>query len=155
MGYGLLLGLLVTAVSAAFGVGADAAFVDRVLAMTVISVAVTASAGALVALMGPAGAGVASVVYFLRGAQISGASTASEFLPPFWSELGQALPAGAGATLLRDVFYFPEASTTQPLAILATYAGVGLVAVIALSLVAHRRSTARAAAPAGAVPSMG
>lgn len=139
VGYGLLFGLVITAISAAFGVGTDAAFLDRVLAVGLISLAVTASAGALVALVGPAGAAVAALVYFVLGAQISGAGTAPEFLPQFWSGLGQHLPAGAGTELLRDVFYFPDASIGEPIAILAAYAGTGFVVVIALSLLRQRR----------------
>ena len=51
----------------------------------------------------------------ILGAQISGAGTAPDFLPSFWSDLGQALPGGAGTSLLRDVLYFPEASTGGPI----------------------------------------
>lgn len=137
--YGLLLGFLVAAIAAAFGVGTDASFLDRVLALAFISVAVTLSTGALVALIGPAGSAVAGLLYFVLGSQISGAGTAPEFLPSFWSELGQHLPTGAGATLLRDVFYFPEASIGEPIAILGVYAGVGLIVVIALNLLIARR----------------
>jgi hypothetical protein len=140
VGYGLILGLLLTLVSGAFGVGTDAAFGDRVLAFTLISLAVTTSTGALVAIIGPAGAGLASVVYFVLGAQISGSGTAPEFLSPFWSDLGQALPAGAGTSLLRDVFYFPQASTGDPVGILAAYVAVGLVVVVALSALTRWRA---------------
>jgi hypothetical protein len=142
VGYGLAFGLAIAAVAAAFGVGTDASFLDVALALSLISVAATMSTGAVVALLGPAGAGLTSLVYFVLGAQISGAGTAPEFLPPFWSDLGQALPTGAGTALLRDVFYFPEASTGKPLAILAAYVGVGLVVVVALSLLHLRRSGA-------------
>jgi hypothetical protein len=142
IGYGVLFGLLVAAIAAAFGVGTEAAYIDRVLALAFISVAVTASSGALVALIGPAGSGVAALLYFVLGAQISGAGTAPEFLPPFWSGLGQHLPGGAGTSLLRDVFYFPEAPTGEPIEILAAYVGVGLVLVMALSAhYARRRPT--------------
>jgi hypothetical protein len=154
-GYGLLLGLLLTLVSTAFGVGTEAAFGDRILVFALISVAVTMSTGGLVALMGSAGAGLASVVYFVLGSQISGAGTAPEFLPPFWSDLGQALPGGAGTTLLRDVFYFPEASTGGSVAILAAYAAVGLVAVIVLSAVAVRRRDSEADPMAGGAVAAG
>jgi hypothetical protein len=140
VGYGLLLGVLISLVAAAFGVGTDAAFPDRVLSLTLISIAVTTSTGAVVALVGPAGAGLTALVYFVLGSQISGAGTAPEFLPPFWSDLGQALPGGAGTSLLRDVFYFPEASTGGPVAILAAYVAVGFVVVIALGLFRRRRS---------------
>lgn len=147
-GYGLLLGLAVAGLAAAFGVGAGASFIDTALALALIGTAVTASTGAVVALIGPAGAGLTSLVYFVLGAQISGAGTAPEFLPPFWSDLGQALPAGAGTSLLRDVFYFPEASTSGPVAILAAYVGVGFLAVMALSLLHLRRERSE---PRGAV----
>jgi hypothetical protein len=140
LGYGLLVGFAIAGIAMAFGVGADAAFLDLVLAFTLISVAVTMSAGGAVALLGPAGAGLAAVVYFVLGSQISGAGTAPEFLPAFWSDLGQALPAGAATSLLRDVFYFPQASVGEPVAILAAYTTVGLSVMGAMTLRQLRRS---------------
>jgi hypothetical protein len=154
LGYALLFGVVISAVAAAFGVGTDASFLDRVLNMSLIGAAVTVSTGAAVALIGPAGAAVTSVVYFVLGAQISGAGTAPEFLPPFWSDLGQALPGGAGASLLRNVFYFPEASNGGFIAILAAYVGVGMVVVMALSLLRLRsaESASGQGNPAAPVP---
>jgi hypothetical protein len=145
-GYALLFGLAVTGIAAAFGVGSDAALIDRVLSISLISFAITASTAALVALIGPAGSAVTTVLYFVIGAQISGGSTASEFLAPFWSDLGANLPAGAGTTLLRNVFYFPEASVGGSIGILAAYAGVGLLVLVAVSLIRSRRE-AHAASP--------
>jgi hypothetical protein len=145
-GYALVFGLAVTGIAAAFGVGTDASLIDRVLSISLISFAVTASTAALVSLIGPAGSAVTGTLYFILGAQISGGSTASEFLPPFWSDLGQNLPAGAGTTLLRNVFYFPEASVGGAIGILAAYASVGLIILVAVSLVRSRRE-ARAANP--------
>ena len=93
------------------------------------------------ALIGPAGSAVAAVVYFVLGAQISGGGTPPEFLAPFWSDFGQALPAGAGTSLLRDVFYFPEASAGGPILILAAYAAVGMAVVVGVNAVhAARRA---------------
>jgi hypothetical protein len=143
-GYSILFGLALTLMTEAFGVGTDAAFLERFLALTFISAAVSASTAALVALLGPAGSGVAGVLYFLLGAQISGAGSAPEFLAPFWSDLGQALPAGAATSLLRSVFYFPQSSTGESIAILAAYAGAGLAVLLVLNLV-----TARRRSPAG------
>jgi hypothetical protein len=122
---------------------------DRVLVFTLISLAVTASTAALVALIGPAGSAVASVLYFVLGGQINGGSTAFEFLPPFWKALGEHLPGGAGVSLLRDVIYFPEASTGEPIGILAAYAGGGLLVLLALHIV-HSRRRAAAAVPVAA-----
>jgi hypothetical protein len=101
---------------------------------------VAASSAALVALIGPAGSAVAGVLYFILGAQISGAGTAREFLPSFWSDLGHHLPGGAGTSLLRNVFYFPEASNGEPIAILTVYAGAGLLVLLALHLIRTRAS---------------
>jgi hypothetical protein len=137
--YAVMFGFALTLISAAFGVGTDASFLDRVLAMALISAGVAGSTAALVALIGSAGSAVAGVLYFILGAQISGAGTAPEFLPPFWSDLGHYLPGGAGTSLLRDVFYFPEASTSDPIAILVAYAGAGLLVLLGLNLIRARR----------------
>lgn len=142
VGYALLFGFTLTLIAGAFGVGGDAPFLDRVLVMSLISAGVAASTAALVAFIGPAGSAVAGVLYFILGAQISGAGTAREFLPTFWGDLGHYLPGGAGTSLLRDVFYFPEASTGEPIAILAVYAGAGLLVLLALNLIRARKSMA-------------
>ena len=147
--YAVIFGLALTLISGAFGVGTDASFLDRVLAMALISAGVAASTAALVALIGPAGSAVAGLLYFILGAQISGAGTAPQFLPSFWNDLGQALPGGAGTSLLRDVFYFPEASTGGPIAILAVYAGAGLLVLLGLNLIRARR---RVAVTASGIP---
>jgi hypothetical protein len=147
--YALVFGIAVTAIAAAFGVGVDAPVLERVAAFSLISLGATASTAALIALIGPAGAAVTSVVYFVLGSQISGAGTAPEFLPSFWNGLGQHLPAGAGTTLLRDLFYFPEASSSGAIAVLAAYAGVGLVSLLAINLVRARRAAKMHQADAG------
>jgi hypothetical protein len=151
--YAVLFALALTLIVSAFGVGGEATFVDKWLAMTLISAGVATSTAALVALIGPAGSGVAGVLYFLLGAQISGAGAAPEFLPSFWSGLGQTLPGGAGTSLLRSVFYFPGAPTGGSVAILAGYAAAGLLAVVGLSIVrGGRSSSAVATAAASATP---
>jgi hypothetical protein len=137
--YAALFSLALASIAAAFGVGTDASFVDTWLAMGLLSLATAASTAALVAVIGPAGTAVTGVLYFILGSQISGAGAAPEFLPSFWSGLGQALPAGAGTDLIRRVFYFPDASVGEPVAILAAYAAAGMVAIIALNLVRTRR----------------
>jgi hypothetical protein len=144
--YALLLGLILTGISSAFGVATDVSFIDRVLALALISLAITASTAGLVALIGPAGSAVAALVYFLIGTQVSGANTAPEFLAPFWRVLGEYLPNGAGVTLLRNVFYFPDASVAMSITILAIYVGIGSLVLIALkALDALRGGEPRAA----------
>lgn len=67
------------------------------------------------------------MLFFLLGVPCSGAATALPMLPGGWAALGQALPRGAGATLLRKVFYFDDASMSQLVLVVALYAGIGLL----------------------------
>jgi hypothetical protein len=140
--YALAFGLAVTGISEAFGVGTDAAFLDRVLVFSFISLAVTASTAAMVSLIGAAGSAVAGTLFFVIGSQISGGNTALEFLSPFWSGLGEHLPGGAGTALVRDVLYFPDAPMGEPIATLAAYVGVGVLVVLGLSALRSRRPAA-------------
>jgi len=151
--YALMFGLVMTGVAAAFGVGSEAAFGDKVLTLSLVSLAVTASTAALVALIGAAGSAVAGLLYFVLGSQISGGGTAFDFLPSFWAGLGENLPGGAGGTLFRNVLYFPDAATGGQVAVLAAYAGVGLLVLLGLSLFrARRRAQAGSAEGRGEVP---
>jgi hypothetical protein len=101
-----------------------------------LSIAITGSAAGLVALIGAAGTALGTV-YFLFGVPISGATVLPEFMPTAIRAVGQALPTGAGATLVRDSLYFPAATTIQPIVTLALYAGVGLVSVLSTNAVAN------------------
>jgi hypothetical protein len=139
--YALAFGVAVTGISEAFGVGTDAAFLDRVLVFSFISLAVTASTAAMVSMIGAAGSAVAGTLFFVIGSQISGGNTALEFLSPFWSGLGEHLPGGAGTALVRDVLYFPDASMAEPIATLAAYVGAGVLVVLGMS--ALRKPPAR------------
>lgn len=50
-----------------------------------------------------------------------------------------SLVLGAGVTLLRNVFYFPDASVAKSITILAIYVGVGSLVLIALKVLDARR----------------
>ncbi|WP_320668495.1 hypothetical protein [Patulibacter defluvii] len=146
--YALLFGFVVTGVAAAFGVGSGADYLTRVLAVSLISLAVTASTAGLVSLIGSAGAAITSLLYFVLGAQISGGGTAPEFLPSFWHHLGQNLPTGAGVSLLRQVLYFPDASSSFPIRVLVLYAGIGALILLAVNFrYARLRRTSAAGLP--------
>lgn len=94
-----------------------------------VSVAITGSVAGLVALIGRAGSALGTA-YFLFGVPISGATILPEFMPTAVRVLGQMLPTGAGATLVRDSLYFPAATITRPAVTLALYAGIGIVLVL-------------------------
>jgi hypothetical protein len=80
-------------------------------------------------------------------ADLGHATSAPELLPAPWGSIGQWLPPGAGATLLRAVEYFGGARSGQPWAVLAAWACGGLVLVV---LSRHRR--AARPGPVTAVP---
>jgi len=80
------------------------------------------------------GLGAGSVIIMLLGNPFSGMSSAPEMLPGIWGFIGQCLPTGAAATLLRSVGYFDGVRSGGPWTVLAVWAGAGLL----LTLTAHR-----------------
>ncbi len=66
----------------------------------------------------------------LLGNPFSGATSAPEMLPRPWGEIGQWLPPGAGATLLRSVSYFGGARSGGSWTVLAIWAAAGLSLVV-------------------------
>lgn len=89
-------------------------------------------------LIGRAGVAVGPIVFLLFANPIASAAAPKEFLPGSWGEIGQWFPPGAGATLVRDLSYFPEAPTAFPWLVLAVWAGGGLL-LTAFAGVLHRR----------------
>ncbi|GAA4954058.1 ABC transporter permease [Actinoplanes utahensis] len=143
--YALCVGAGIAGLARGFGVGDHVDFLELMLGLALINLAATASTSALVSLIGTAGAGIGGLLYFLIGAPISGAATAGPLMPAFWHDFGQALPPGAGATLLRRVLYFPDAPIGTPILTLALYAGTGALVLGAVNLIAgyrHRKSLA-------------
>jgi hypothetical protein len=64
------------------------------------------------------------------GNPFSGATSAPEMLPKGVDYVGQWLPPGAGASLLRDTTYFDGNSGAGHLAVLALWSVCGLTAVM-------------------------
>lgn len=89
-----------------------------------------------VALIGRAGVAVGPVLFLLGANPISAAALPIEFLAKPWGAIGQWFPPGAGATLLRELTYFPKADMTFPWLVLAGWAVLGLL----LSTVGHFRN---------------
>jgi hypothetical protein len=112
-----------------FAVLPTSEFAGVFASFALLSLALSCSVAAAVALFGTGGAMLGSL-YFLLGIVVSGASILPEFLPSWARVLGQALPPGSGATLIRERLYFPEASTTIPSSVLSAYVLVGLAVVL-------------------------
>lgn len=93
--------------------------------------AVAGTVAGLAAVLDRAGLALGALVVFLVGNAISGVSSAAELLPQPWGAVGQALPIGAGSTLLRSVAYFDGNGAGVALAVLCAYALGGLLLVAA------------------------
>ena len=70
------------------------------------------------------------------GNPFSAAATAPELLPQPVGGLGQLMPPGAGANLLRSTGFFDGAGSAEHIAVLAVWAAAGLAAML-LTRAAH------------------
>ncbi|MBO2460589.1 hypothetical protein [Actinomadura violacea] len=112
--------------------------------MAVTIAAVTGTVAGLAAALGRAGLSLGAITFLLVGNPLSAATSAPELLPRPWGEIGQYLPPGASATLLRSAAFFDGAGAARPLAVLAGWAVLGAV------LLAAGAWRARAGRPADA-----
>ncbi|MBY8871527.1 hypothetical protein K7640_06670 [Micromonospora sp. PLK6-60] len=116
-------------------------------AIGLFALAAAATVAGLGALLGTPGLGLGALLVFLVGNPLAGVAAAPELLPQPWGEVGQWLPVGAGATLLRSASFFAGAGAGHALAVLTGYAVVGLALVVA-----GRRAPVAVAAPAPVRP---
>ncbi|MEV4704166.1 hypothetical protein [Actinoplanes sp. NPDC049316] len=107
--------------------------------LALFALAVSAAVAGLGAVAGRAGAALGAATFFLVGNALSAVASAPELLPQPWGAVGQFLPVGAGATLLRSVAYFDGHGGATAAWVLSAYAVVGLILVAA-----GRRETVRA-----------
>ena len=77
--------------------------------------------------IGRPGIALGVVTFILFAVPLASAATPVEFLPEPWGAVGQWFPPGAGATLLRDLSYFPNADAMFPWLVLAGWAVAGLL----------------------------
>ncbi|WP_218005831.1 hypothetical protein [Actinomadura hibisca] len=117
--------------------------IAAVIALTLL--AVTGTVAGLAAAVGRAGIGIGALTLLLLGNPLSGATSAPEMLPEPWGALGQLLPPGAAATLLRSVAFFDGAGSAGPIAVLAVWAAAGF-ALIGVGVLRGRRAEAAPAA---------
>ncbi|MEU6670986.1 ABC transporter permease [Streptomyces sp. NPDC046727] len=99
-----------------------------ILSLDLLSISATAAG--VIRLLGPGGLGLSAAVMVFVGNAFSGATSAPEMLPKGVGHIGQWLPPGAGASLLRDTTYFDGNSGAGHLAVLALWSVCGLTAVM-------------------------
>jgi hypothetical protein len=134
-----VVGLLIFGVGAGFGAAAvlqlwlgvlPGNYLLNVGAIGLFATATAATLAGLGGLLGRAGIGLGVVVVFLVGNPLSAVASAPELLPQPWGAVGQYLPVGAGATLLRSTAFFDGAGATTPLLVLLGYALIGLTLTV-------------------------
>lgn len=94
------------------------------------------------AVLGRAGIGIAALVMFLLGNPLSGVTSAPEMLPSGWGAFGQALPPGAGGSLLRSTSFFDGAGAGGPLLVLGCWIAGGLLLAALSGVTRSRGATA-------------
>jgi hypothetical protein len=132
------------------------AYLPTVGVIALVTLAISATVCGLGTALGNVGVGLGALVVFFVGNPISGLGSAPELLPKPWGAIGQALPPGAGATLLRSVAFFDGAAAARPLWILGSWAvaGLGFVATGRLRDRAGRSVAPRDDAGAASAPAV-
>ena len=97
--------------------------VSGAVALVVAAVALTTTG--LFRALGPAGIGLAALLFIVLGNPGSGNASAPELLPGFWRVTGQLLPPGAGGQAIRDTAYFDGHALARPALVLAAWALLG------------------------------
>lgn len=128
VGYGLGAGLLAAGLMHGTGVLAGD-YLGGAAAIALLTGAVAATVAGLHALVGRVGIALGAIVVFLIGNPLSGLAAAPELLPQPWGEIGQFLPVGAGATLIRSAAYFDWAGGARSVIVLASFVTLGLILV--------------------------
>ncbi|MFF6984139.1 ABC transporter permease [Streptomyces sp. NPDC008343] len=123
---GPILGALPGSLAALWGVGA------------LITFAVGAATLAFQAIFGMAGIGLVILIVVILGNPSAGGALPLPLLPPFWKDIGPALPPGAGTWATRSIAYFKGNDTTASLLILSAWAAAGA----AITLLAAKLRTA-------------
>ncbi|GGQ81874.1 ABC transporter permease [Streptomyces althioticus] len=111
--------------------------------------AAAAAGMAFQVLLGPVGIALSVVIFVVLGNPSAGGVYPAALLPPFWRDVGPALPNGASVTLLRNYAYFGGHHTATAWWVLSAWA-VGGVLVSALVVWLRRRPAAADGPPSPA-----
>lgn len=106
------------------------------LAMTLGLFATAMTIVGLESLLGRPGIPIGAILTMFVGNPLSSLASPPEFLPGVWGAIGQWFVPGATGNLLRDLSYFPDASTTHGWLVLTCWSLAGLV----LAILGHHRS---------------
>ncbi|MFF5706309.1 DUF3533 domain-containing protein [Streptomyces sp. NPDC012794] len=132
---GPVLGALPGSVPALWGLG------------TLVVLAVGALTLAFQGVAGVVGIGLAILVVVVLGNPSAGGAYPYPLLPPFWRDIGPALPPGAGTYAARSIAYFKGNGAAAPMLVLAAWAVAG--SVITMACAVTRRGRPGAAVGSG------
>jgi len=99
-------------------------------AMSLTLLAIGATTAGLIALVGSLGLGLGAATMIFIGNPFSGVTSAPQLLPTAVDYIGQWLPPGAGANLLRSTAYFHGHGAAGHLTVLVAWTVFGIGAVI-------------------------
>ncbi|MEU8894593.1 hypothetical protein [Nocardia sp. NPDC048505] len=112
-----------------------------------VSFAVAGTIVGLASVIGQPGIGIGALLMLLIGNPFSAATSAPEMLPQPWGALGQLLPPGAAASLIRSVAFFDNAGLTKPLTVLLAWAALALILLGAAALKSRNTTATPASTP--------
>jgi hypothetical protein len=124
--YAMLAGLVLAGILQGMFGALQGSYWANSAALALAIAAVASTITGLAGLIGPAGVGVGAALTMLVFNPISAATVPVEFIAAPWGAIGQWLPPGAAATLIRDLSHFPQADVTGPWLLLSVWTLVGL-----------------------------
>ncbi|WP_327290570.1 DUF3533 domain-containing protein [Streptomyces sp. NBC_01198] len=104
-----------------------------------ITFAAAAAGMAFQVLLGPLGIAVSVLIFVVLGNPSAGGVFPASLLPPFWRDIGPALPSGAGVTLVRNYVYFGGHDTFTAWWVLCAWAVGGVLLSCVASLLRQVR----------------
>ncbi|WUV82972.1 SNG1 family protein [Streptomyces sp. NBC_01476] len=98
------------------------------------SFAAAAAGMAFQVLLGSAGIALSVLIFVILGNPSAGGVYPAALLPPFWRDIGPALPNGAGVTLVRNYVYFGGHHTSTAWWVVSAWAAGGVLVSCVASL---------------------
>lgn len=96
-------------------------------ASSAIALVVGLVGAGVVKVVGAAGVGLVALVFIAIGMPASGGPLGARFIPEWYAAIGQYLPVGAGADLVRNTVFFDGAALGWPIGVIGAWALFGLV----------------------------